>query len=147
LAAVTLPEPEPGLVIRYSFLWYAEYLEGHEEGAKDRPCAIVMRAQRDDSETIVTVLPITHSVPSDPALALEIPLTVKRRLGLDSERSWVVFAEANRFVWPGPDLRPVPGREISNSYGMLPPNFFRTLRDRYFAAFRSRQSKSIPRTE
>jgi hypothetical protein len=28
-----------------------------------------------------------------------------QRLGLDAERSWVMLTEANRFVWPGPDLR------------------------------------------
>jgi hypothetical protein len=35
--------------------------------------------------TVVTVLPITHSAPADPASAVEIPLPVKRRLGLDDE--------------------------------------------------------------
>ncbi len=38
---MTLPKPVPGLVIRYSYLWYGEHRQGHEEGTKDRPCAIV----------------------------------------------------------------------------------------------------------
>jgi hypothetical protein len=60
---VTLPKPEPGLVIRYSYLWHAESLEGREEGSKDRPCALVLAAMSKDGSMIVTVLPITHSEP------------------------------------------------------------------------------------
>ena len=37
--------------------------------------------------TFVTVLPITHSAPVDPASAVEIPSPVKRRLGLDDAPS------------------------------------------------------------
>jgi hypothetical protein len=148
LAAVTLPKPEPGLVIRYSYLWYAEYVGGHEEGAKDRPCALVMSAQSETGKTIVAVLPITHREPANAKLAMEIPQITKRRLGLDAARSWVLFSEANQFVWPGPDLRPLPGGDASTAvYGMLPPNFFQVLRDRYVAAFHARLSKNIPRTE
>jgi len=39
-------------------------------------------------------------------LAVEISHETKRRLGLDDDRSWIVLTEANRFAWPGPDLRP-----------------------------------------
>jgi hypothetical protein len=42
-------------------------------------------------------------------------------MGLDAGRSWVVVSEVNRFVWPGVDLRPVPGKG-SYDYGVvLPP--------------------------
>jgi len=44
---VPLPEPVPGLVIRYSYLWYAEHVLGREEGQKDRPCAIVAAIRTD----------------------------------------------------------------------------------------------------
>lgn len=145
---MTLPKPEPGLVIRYSYLWYAEYAGGQEEGIKDRPCALVMAAQSEDGGTVVTVLPVTHREPANAGLAMEIPQITKRRLGLDAARSWVLFGESNQFVWPGPDLRPVPGGDISTAaYGMLPPNFFHELRERYVAAFNARRSKSILRTE
>ena len=39
---MSLPEPERGLVIRYSYLWKSEHDEGRDEGIKDRPCAIVL---------------------------------------------------------------------------------------------------------
>jgi hypothetical protein len=99
---VSFPEPRPGLVIRYSYLWEREAREGREEGAKDRPCAIVLVVLREGEHPIVRVLPVTHSPPADPADALEIPQATKRRLGLDAERSWVVLTEANDLIWPGP---------------------------------------------
>lgn len=53
-----------------------------------------------------------------------LPLNSRRRqtrLGLDDERSWVVLTEANRFVWPGPDLRPLRfGDAASIAYGPYP---------------------------
>jgi hypothetical protein len=106
---VTWPRPEAGLVIGYSYLWLREYREGREEGVKDRPCAIVLALTDDDGGTRVTVLPITHTSPSDPAKAIELPLATKERLGLDAERAWIVVGEGNEFLWPGPDLRPDSG--------------------------------------
>ena len=35
-------EPVPGLVIRHNYLWQAERARGKDEGAKDRPCAVVL---------------------------------------------------------------------------------------------------------
>jgi hypothetical protein len=103
---VSLPTPEAGLVICYSYLWHAEHERGREEGLKDRPCAIVLTARRESGETVVTVAPITHSPPVTPADAVEIPAVTQARLGLDGARSWIVVSEVNRFVWPGSDLRP-----------------------------------------
>ena len=92
------PVPRPGLVIRYSYLWESEARAGREEGVKDRPCAIILVILREGEHPIVRVLPVTHAAPADPADALEIPLATKQRLGLDSERSWVVLSEANDFI-------------------------------------------------
>ncbi len=84
-----------------------------------------------DDQPQVRVLPITHSAPIVADDALEIPPTTKARLGLDSDRSWVVLTEANDFSWPGPDLRPLPGKgPDSVVFGVLPPGFFRILRER-----------------
>jgi hypothetical protein len=86
---VTLPKPEAGLVVRYSYLWLREHLEGREEGTKDRPCAIVLALHNHEGETQVLVVPVTHSPPETIADALELPPAVKQHLGLDAERSWV----------------------------------------------------------
>jgi hypothetical protein len=145
---VTWPRPEPGLVIRYSYLWLREYREGREEGAKDRPCAVVLAQTDDDGDTHVTVLPITHTLPADPSKAVELPLATKERLGLDTERAWIVLSEGNEFRWPGPDLRPIPGRDRSTiAYGYLPPRLFHTVHQRFLTLARARQTKRVPRTE
>jgi hypothetical protein len=47
---------------------------------------------------------ITHSAPTDPTSAVEIPLPVKRHLGLDDDPSWIIVAEGNEFLWPGYDF-------------------------------------------
>lgn len=94
-----IPNPEPGLVIAYAYLWHREHQAGQEVGRKDRPGVIVLAIERDASgEIIVTVLPITHSAPADPKSAVEIPLPVKRHLGLDDDRSWIAVAEGNEFL-------------------------------------------------
>lgn len=141
-----LPVPEPGLVISYSYLWHSEYERDQEEGLKDRPCAIILVAEDAAGETLVTVVPITHSAPG--ADAVEIPLAVKRRLGLDEARSWAVISEVNRFAWPGPDLRPVTrGDPERFDYGFLPPSLFRQIRDRLVAAASAQRLKVVPRSE
>jgi hypothetical protein len=141
---VSWPVPRPGLVIRYSYLWESEARLGREEGAKDRPCAIILVLLREGEHPIVRVLPVTHTPPVDPADALEIPQPTKQRLGLDSERSWVMLSEANDFIWPGPDLRPaVNGDPASVAYGMLPPGFMAVLRGRL--AQRRREKLAVTR--
>ena len=39
---MALPDPHPGLVISYSYLWHEEYRQGQIEGVKNRPCAVVL---------------------------------------------------------------------------------------------------------
>jgi hypothetical protein len=143
---VPLPLPEPGLVISYSYLWHSEYERDQEEGLKDRPCAIILVAEDGAGETVVTVVPVTHRQPEGDAV--EIPLAVKSRLRLDEARSWAVVSEVNRFVWPGPDLRPVPrGDPERFDYGFLPPSLFRQIRDRLLAAAAAQKLKVVPRSE
>jgi hypothetical protein len=143
---VNLPSPHPGLIIRYSYLWKREADRGHEEGSKDRPCAIILAIADEDDEQRILVLPITHSAPDIPADAVEIPAETKTRLRLDSENSWVVVTEANEFVWPGPDLRPIPG-ETTVVYGTLPPRFFAHVRDRFLERDRRKKTHRVKRTE
>lgn len=143
-----LPDPVPALVIRYSYLWRDEYIKGQQEGSKDRPCAVILVAVDEDGDQIVSVFPITHSPPLKPADAMEIPAQTKRRLGLDGDRSWIVLTEANRFVWPGPDLRPSkPGDLASVAYGLLPARLFDEVCRRFVAKLKERVARAIPRTE
>ncbi len=137
-------------MIRYSYLWKSEFEAGREEGVKDRPCAIItsVRPGPDASYTIVMVAPITHSAPTQADAAIEIPSPIKRRLGLDDERSWIVANEINEFKWPGPGLRPQPGGDLrSVAYGFLPPGMFRILQQKILLSIKAGKTTRVPRTE
>jgi hypothetical protein len=139
---VALAQPAPGLVIRYSYLWRSEHLEGRDEGRKYRPCAIVAAIRNDDlGDTRVLVLPVTHSAPEHAGLAVEIPQKVKLRLGLDEARSWIVLSEWTEFLRPAPSTA-----DGSVAYGSLPPALFATIRDRFLALVEGRASVRVPRT-
>jgi PemK-like, MazF-like toxin of type II toxin-antitoxin system len=145
---VPFPPPVPGLVIRYSYLWLSEHMKGQEEGVKERPCAIVLIVKTEGSRETVVVLPITHSPPERAELAVEMSAAVKRRLNLDGKRSWVMLSEANRFVWPGPDLRPaVRGDADSAVFGLLPYKLFEEIKAGFDGAVRKRMARVVPRSE
>jgi hypothetical protein len=145
---LALPDPHPGLVICYSYLWATEHGSGREEGLKDRPCVIIVARQVMADRTLVTVVPVTHTAPTDQEAAVEIPLQIKARLRLDQLPSWIVLSEVNDFIWPGPDLRHVAGSSPPRfDYGVLPPGFFRTVRDRLLALHAARRVQAVPRTE
>jgi hypothetical protein len=145
---VSFPTPEPGLVIRYSYLWQREAEAGREDGLKERPCAIVLNVRNHEGRLQVTVLPITHAPPAQMRDAIEIPAPTKRRLGLDEQRSSIVMTEANQFLWPGPDLRPFQNGDLSTIvFGVLPPNLFLHLLDKYLGLDRTRKVRTVKRTE
>ena len=145
---MALPDPHPGLVISYSYLWAREHGDGREEGVKNRPCAIVLARQVIEGRSMVTVVAITHSAPLGADEAIEIPPPIKRLLGLDDKPSWIVLTEVNDFIWPGPDLRQIPGSDpVRFDYGILPPSFFRTVRDRLMAALSARRTVMVPRSQ
>ena len=145
---MSLPKPRPGLVISYSYLWAEEHHAGRDEGIKDRPCAIIAARQIIEGREIVTVVPVTHSPPRDPLLAIEIPPAIKSHLGLDDLRSWIILGETNDFIWPGPDIRPVPGSFPPRfAYGMLPPGFYAHIRGKILELHRSRRILQVRRGE
>ena len=134
---MALPEPTPGLVIGYAYLWRDEALGGADEGRKDRPCVIILSVQSLAGETIITVAPVTHTPPPGPGIAVEIPAATKRRLRLDDRRSWIVAADLNRFTWPGVDLRPTTRDGNAFAYGLLPSTLYREVRERVLALARA----------
>jgi hypothetical protein len=147
---VTLPDPEPGLVVRYSYLWRAEALQGLEEGRKDRPCAIVLARTIGAAGKIhVLLAPVTHRKPEDQRGAVEIPAAVKRRLGLDDAPSWIVTDDLNIAQWPGPDLRPIDPRNLQAGfvYGMLPKALADRVLDRVRAHMRAGRVQPVTRTK
>jgi hypothetical protein len=108
---------------------------------------IVLAVERPkDGIRLVRVVPVTHSAPGETANAFELPKAVKRHLGLDDQRSWVVLDEVNDFAWPGFDLRPVPRKPDSFAYGFLPPRLFDELMTRHRAVW-SRSSGGVTRRD
>jgi uncharacterized protein YifN (PemK superfamily) len=124
---MALPEPESGLVISYSYLWSNEYKAGKVEGLKNRPCAIVLVVTNEEGSKKVTVAPITHTLPVNLDVAIEIPPRVKNHLGLDADQSWIILDDFNEFIWPGYDLRPISGKAGAYDYGFLPPVLFKQI--------------------
>jgi hypothetical protein len=123
---MALPDPEPGLVISDNDLWHHEHNSGRDEGTKSRPCVIVLAMEgQADGTILVRVVPVTHSPPRLPEVALEIPASVKRHLGLEDARSWVILDEVNEFAWLGFDLAPY--HPYATPYGLLPARLFERL--------------------
>lgn len=69
------------------------------------------------------------------------------RLGLDEAPSWIVLTEANRFVWPGPDLRPAMARKPESvAYGQLPYALFEQVRLGFIKAIKENRAQAVART-
>ena len=79
---MAFPEPQLGLVLSYAYLWHHEHEAGRSEGVKDRPCVIVLALARPgEGRTLVRVVPVTHTPPTNPQTAFELPPAVKNHLG------------------------------------------------------------------
>lgn len=118
--------PEPADVLSYAYLWADEAEKGQEEGLKDRPVVVVVARIAKGERTELLVAPVTHREPQA-GEGVEIPSPVKRHLGLDQDRSWIITTELNRFIWPGPDIRLVPGAD-DPYYGTIPAKLFEKMR-------------------
>ena len=140
-----MPIPQPGDVLSYSYLWSHEAARGQEEGLKDRPVVVVVGHLTAAQRTQLIVVPITHSAPNHAEDAIELPQDIKRHLGLDQERSWIVMTEVNRFIWPGPDIRPI-GDDGDPLFGALPEWFFLKLREAFAQKLANKRLSDILRT-
>jgi hypothetical protein len=145
---VDIPDPQPGLVIRFSYLWRDEHDKGQDEGSKDRPCAIILAVMEASGRKRVAVAPITHATPELNSGAILIPPATARRLGLDDLPQWIVTREINLFTWPGGDIRPVPGKAPSTiAYGHLPHALATQVIEGVRHHVRSRSSQAVERDE
>jgi hypothetical protein len=106
---------------------------------------VVARIER-AAGTLILVAPVTHTEPPNETDGLEIPKNVKQRIGLDQKRSWVMVNELNRFIWPGPDIRPAPGSDAP-FYDALPDWLFERMRESILEHNSSGKLKVTKRTE
>ena len=139
-----LPEPKPGLVIRYDYLWSREAAVGREQG-KERPACLVAATEPGASPRFVVILPITHTPPDQDTVGLEIPAKVRDALGLDDAPSWVIVSEHNVDEWPNGGLAPLPGRPGVFSYGFIPPRLFAQMKARFLEVYERGRSGGVRR--
>ena len=145
---MNIPDPQPGLVIRYAYLWRDEQRRGLDEGQKERPCAIVLAVAKTDGAARVVVAAITHAPPAAGSGAISIPPVTAKRLGLDEVPQWIVTHELNIFTWPGPDIRPAPGSNpTSIAYGQLPQRLTTQLINQTRAHIAQRRAVAVERDD
>ena len=139
-----LPEPRPGLVIRYDYLWSGEAAAGRDQG-KERPACLVAATDPAASPRFVVILPITHAPPNEQTIGVEIPAKVRAALGLDDAPGWIIVSEHNVDEWPNSDLAPLPGRPGIFSYGFIPPGLFAQVKTKFLELYEKGRTSRIRR--
>ncbi len=127
---MALPEPRPGLVFRYDYLWSREAKSGRD---KERPACLVAASDSTINPRFVVILRITHTPSLDDTVGIEIPPRVRQSIGLDDAPCWVVISEHNIDEWPNDGLAPLPGRPGVFGYGFIPPSLFTQIKERFIA--------------
>lgn len=141
---MSLPEPRPGLIIRYDYLWTREAADGRDQG-KERPACLVAAMDSTASPRFVVILPITHTRPDKDTVGIEIPEKVRAALALDDAPSWVIVSEHNVDEWPNGGLAPLPGRPGVFSYGFIPPGLFAQVKAEFLALHEKGRSGRVRR--
>ena len=141
---MALPDPKPGLVIRYDCIWTREAAAGRDQG-KERPACLVAASDSTIRPRFVVIPPITHTPPDDSTFGVEIPARVGRALGLDDAPSWVVVSEYNVDRWPNGGLAPLPGRPGVFSHGFIPPRLFARAKATFLESSRQGWSRGVRR--
>ncbi|KAB2693123.1 hypothetical protein [Brucella intermedia] len=141
---MAIPEPKPGLVLRYDYLWTHEAAAGQDQG-KDRPTCLVAATDALVRPRHVVLLPITHTPPSGDTVGIEIPAMVKQAIGLDDAPSWVIVSEHNIDEWPNGGLSPVTGKRGEFAYGFIPPGLFAKIKASFLELARAKKSSTVRR--
>lgn len=139
-----IPEPKPGLVVRYDYLWSREAAGGGMQG-KDRPACLVAASDSQTTPRFVLLLPITHSAPGEDTIGIEIPAKVKQAIGLADQPSWVIVSEYNVDEWPNAGLSALPGDPGQYAYGFIPPDLFAQIKAKFLDLAKARKSRAIRR--
>lgn len=86
-----------GDVIVYPYRWVDEKDAGRsEDGAKDRPCCVVVTATLSNGSTIIFLAPVSSKPPRAGQKAVAIPALERKRGGLERyPDAWVYVDEVN----------------------------------------------------
>jgi hypothetical protein len=154
-----IPEPVPGLIFRYGYLWLAELRQGRIDPVKDRPACIAVRIA--NAEDVGLRLAGTQSVRLDPGDIIILPITTQRptagQVGIELSpeekalcrldpgvRSWVIVSEFNADIWPNADLSLVP-ETGEFAYGVARPGLLARIGRAFAEARRTRQVVGVKR--
>lgn len=137
---MSFPEPQPGLVICYDYLWTHEAATGREQG-KDRPACLVAASNSSINPRFVVLVPITHTRPEKDTVGVELPTRVKQAIGFDNAPSWVIVSEHNIDEWPNSGISPVPGKPGTFSYGFIPPSLFTQIKAKFLELAREKKKR------
>ncbi len=108
---------------------------------------LALSLKADEGLVQLLVVAITHAAPAHPSDAVPLPLPVKQAIGLDDVPAWIITTEANAFIWPGPDVRPVPRRKPRTIvYGRVPHGLLAQVARSYLANRERQRSRVVPRT-
>jgi hypothetical protein len=141
---VTIHNPKPGLVVRFDYLWSREHAAGRSQG-KDRPACLVAGSDDPTRPRFVILLPITHTPPAEGIIGIEIPIAVKRAIGLDDTPSWVIVTDYNVDEWPSRGLSPIPGQPGTFAYGFIPPGLFAKIKATFLEVHRTGATTGVHR--
>ena len=141
---MALPEPRPGLVVRYDYLWTHEAAAGRDQG-KDRPACIVAA-----TDSLDAAAPCRAATDHPYAARRRYgrhrdPGEVKQAIGLDEAPSWVIVSEHNVDEWPNAGLSPVPGKPGVFAYGFIPPGLFKQIKSRFLELARQGRTEVVRR--
>ncbi|MFT8420389.1 MAG: hypothetical protein ABF665_02535 [Gluconacetobacter sp.] len=93
----------------------------------------------------MTVAAVIHTPPAPDAAAGEMPRWVKRHLGLNGARSWIVVNEVNQVDWSGFDLRRLPGQNDPFAYGFIPHRLYEDVKATLLETHAQRTMRAMPR--
>jgi len=143
---VPVPDPKPGLVVRYDYLWLQEAATGRDQGkAKARPACLLAASDSSTRPRFVVILPTTHTPPSVDTIGIEIPPKVRQGIGLDEEPCWVIVSEHNVDEWPNAGLEPIPGQPGIFAYGFVPPRLFARIKRKFLDLAKQNRSPGVRR--
>ena len=141
---MTLPEPKPGLVVHYDYLWTDDAASGQNHG-KTRPACLAAATDPSAIPRYVVLLLIAHAQPADNSVGIEVPAHVKQALGLDQAPSWEIVSEHNIDEWPNCGLSPLPGQSDEFASGFIPPSLFSQIKARFLELAGAKKGHGVHR--
>src|SRR5688500_2677259 len=86
----------------YPYLWLRQYRAGETEGRKPRPVCVAVAVKDRSGLTHLALLPISSQTPQRGQTCVPVPISERRRAGLDEDKQlWVYVSEYNYDIVEG----------------------------------------------